>query len=159
MYNNTNQHDAMEFLEFLLSRLHEELNTYNIPQKSEGQKTPQYNAHDKIPPLTEWEAYTERNNSVIANWFHGQMGSLLQCLTCGRTSSTYSAFTHLSLPVPIPDKKGKHVQLLDCLKELLKEERLTKGNCWHCPRCKSKRETKKQLTIYHLPPILITQLK
>jgi len=106
--------------------------------------------------MAAWRAYTNKNNSIIVDLFHGQLGSTFTCLKCGKTSATYSSFSHLSLPLPTT-KTRRPVPLLCCIEEFLQKEKLT--DHWRCPICKAHKGAEKQLTIYQLPLILITQLK
>lgn len=36
----------------------------------------------------EWERYLMRDNSLIVQWFQGQYRNRLQCLTCGKVSTS-----------------------------------------------------------------------
>lgn len=105
----------------------------------------------------EWQRYTHQNFSVVVNWFQGQLSSRLMCLTCGTTSTTYSPFMYLSLPIPASKRNG--FTLADCLEEFVKEEILDKDDAWHCPNCKKARKATKKLTITRLPHMLIIHLK
>ena len=64
------QHDSMEFMTFLLERLHEDLN-----------------------PL-------QQNNSIVVDIFGGLEESQLTCSPCGGTSVTSTPYKFLSLEVP-----------------------------------------------------------
>jgi len=46
-----------------------------------------------------------------------------------------------------------------CLDALFSTETLEGDNAWDCPRCKTKRQARKQLSLARLPPILLIHLK
>ena len=47
-----------------------------------------------------WEAYKQRNNSIIINLFYGQYKSTLICPDCKNISITFDPFNMLSIPIP-----------------------------------------------------------
>jgi ubiquitin carboxyl-terminal hydrolase 8 len=160
MFKSDDQQDAQEYLEFLLDGLHEDLNPYANRTKLRPLTDEEERRRETLPQQTashlEWQRYIHSNFSVVVNWFQGQLSSRLMCLTCGITSTTYSGFMYLSLP--IPSKRGGFT-LADCLEEFVKEEILEKDDAWHCPNCKKARKATKKLTITRLPHILIIHLK
>lgn len=110
----------------------------------------------QIAAAREWQRYTHQNSSVAVEWLQGQLSSRLTCLTCRKTSTTYSPFMYLSLPIPVVSGT---FTLQDCLNEFTKEEVLDGDDAWHCPDCKKPRRATKKLTITRLPIILIIHLK
>ena len=161
MFRSDDQQDAQEFLGFLLDGLHEDLNPYASRGKLRPLSEEEERRREKMPAQQasniEWQRYTHQNYSVVVNWFQGQLSSRLKCLTCGITSTTYSPFMYLSLP--IPSSKRGNFTLRDCLEEFVKEETLEKDDAWHCPNCKKPRKATKKLTVTRLPHILIIHLK
>lgn len=162
-FRGSDQHDAQEFLAFLLDGLHEDLNyikqkppaiEMTAAREEELETLPQ-----QIAAVQEWEIYRARNDSLIVDWFQGQFRSKLTCLTCGKTSTTYNAFLYLSLPIPVTSGRGAKVTLAQCLDAFTKDEILEKADAWHCPRCKKPRRATKKLTISRLPQILLIHLK
>ncbi|PWW80824.1 cysteine proteinase, partial [Tuber magnatum] len=161
MFRNNDQQDAQEFLEFLLDGLHEDLNPYanrgKLRPLSDDEERRREKLSVQLASIIEWQRYTHHNYSVVVNWFQGQLSSKLSCLTCGRTSTTYSPFMYLSLPIPA--MKSNNFTLHDCLKEFVSEETLEGDDAWHCPQCKKAQKATKKLTITRLPHILIIHLK
>lgn len=47
-----------------------------------------------------WSWYAKRENSVVKDFFVGQLKSSLFCTHCEKTSVMYDPFWDLSLPVP-----------------------------------------------------------
>ncbi|MBW0493111.1 hypothetical protein O181_032826 [Austropuccinia psidii MF-1] len=161
-FRGSDQHDAQEFLGFLLDGLHEDLNLVtNKPLPIE--MTPEREAAleslpTQLASAKEWEIYKRRDNSVIVELFQGQYRSRLQCLTCSTTSTTYNTFMYLSLPIPMKRGMSK-VSLTQCLDAFLKEEIMEKDDAWNCPKCNARRKATKRLSIARLPPILLIHLK
>ena len=114
----------MDLLEYLLSKLHEELNSSYSIETLRHQKGYQKNVDAEASSMPAWRAYTNKHSSVIVDLFHGQLGSALTCLECGKTLTSISSFSHLSLP--LATTKTRHpLPLLSCIEEFLQRERLT----------------------------------
>ncbi|TIA95593.1 hypothetical protein E3P96_03805 [Wallemia ichthyophaga] len=162
-FHNTDQHDAQEFLSFLLDGLHEDLKVgSSVGGNSVDSQSHNAAALETLPtPLgseREWRRYKTLNDSIIVDYFQGQFRNRMECLSCHKTSTTYNAFMYLSLPVPARRLKGS-VSLTACLDAFLKDEIMEKDNAWRCPNCKVARRSVKRLSIARLPPVLLIQLK
>ncbi|RLO02950.1 hypothetical protein DYB28_013518, partial [Aphanomyces astaci] len=79
------QHDAQEFLRFLLDGLHEDLNRilkkpayYEIPDRPHA---PERDLSDEY-----WQYYIQRNASALSEQFCGQLRSEVTCQTCSHRS-------------------------------------------------------------------------
>ncbi|KAJ7255432.1 hypothetical protein B0H12DRAFT_532300 [Mycena haematopus] len=160
LFNGSNQHDSQEFLSFLLDGIHEDLNRLLVHRALT--KTPEQEAElERLSPQIaseqEWRLWKTQNDSVIVDFFQGQFRSRLQCLTCHTTSTTYSVFSLLQLP--IPQGRSSKVQLQSCMDAFFSTEVIDKDNAWDCPKCKAKRRASKQLSLVRLPPILIIHFK
>ncbi|KAF8705250.1 peptidase C19 family, partial [Rhizoctonia solani] len=161
-FAGSEQHDAQEFLLFLLDGIHEDLNRIIVKPQFE-ELTPEREAElegmpKQLAGAHEWARYKRRNDSIVVDYFQGQFCNQMQCLTCGQTSTTYNAFLNLS--VPIPANKGvTKVSLDECIKALVGREVMDNADAWHCPRCKTARRAAKQLTFSRMPPVLIIHLK
>ena len=138
-----NQQDSHEFLNELLSALHEDV-------KEE---------FDDVATET----------SLIARIFHGQMRSTVTC-QCGEPLVTFDSISFLALPIPdLPPvrprknhsgESGKRpVTLIDCLKELFKEESIGENGQWYCNKCDCLTNAEKKLDLWTPPKVLILQLK
>ncbi|KAM0752242.1 hypothetical protein T439DRAFT_299975 [Meredithblackwellia eburnea MCA 4105] len=161
-FRGTDQHDAQEFLGFLLDGLHEDLN-YIIQKPPPVDMSPE-REHDletlpqQIMSEREWDIYRRRDDSFVVQCFQGQFRNQLKCLTCGKTSTTYNTFMPLSVPIPSGRGIGR-VDLQQCISAFVREEILEKDDAWNCPRCKVPRKASKKLTLSRLPPILVIHLK
>ena len=148
------QHDAHEFLAFLLDTLHEDLNRakvrfYSSPPVEDKQMP------DEDKAALAWRFYLERNSSVIVDLFQGQLKSSVTCLACGHVSTTFDTFMYLSLPIP---KRRGAMTLVDCLVEFSKDEILTDPT-WKCPGCGKLVKARKKMDIWKVPPLLLIHLK
>ena len=88
-FSGSDQHDAEEFLNFLLDGLHEDLN--RVTSKSQRIPSPEREAElERLPQQkaseSEWRIYRMSNNSIVVDYFQGQFRNRLQCLTCGQVS-------------------------------------------------------------------------
>ncbi|CAF2526312.1 unnamed protein product [Rotaria sp. Silwood2] len=93
------QQDSQEFMSFLLDGLHEDLNLVKdkpyIEKKDDDGKF-----DDEKLAAEQWSYYLKRNQSKIHDIFHGQIKSIVHCLTCGTAARTFDPICFLSLPLP-----------------------------------------------------------
>ncbi|GAA5806256.1 hypothetical protein HPULCUR_011787 [Helicostylum pulchrum] len=163
-FSGTDQQDSQEFLLFLLDGLHEDLNLAAFGNQTSNKfSLVDEPAFEKLPTwqasALAWEKYLHSNSSIIVSLFQGQYRSKLTCLSCKQTSTTYSAFMSLSLPIPAKKLRITSMTLNQCLDYFVKEEVLDKEDAWKCPQCNKKRKALKQLTLTKLPDILLIHLK
>ncbi|XP_053280265.1 ubiquitin carboxyl-terminal hydrolase 19 isoform X1 [Pleuronectes platessa] len=95
------QHDAQEFMAFLLDGLHEDLN--RIQNKPYTETVDSDGRLDEMVAEEAWQRHKMRNDSFIVDLFQGQFKSKLVCPTCSKVSITFDPF--LYLPVPLPQKQ------------------------------------------------------
>ncbi|XP_055883990.1 ubiquitin carboxyl-terminal hydrolase 19-like isoform X1 [Biomphalaria glabrata] len=110
------QHDAHEFLAFLLDGLHEDLN--RIKKKPYTPTIDSDSRPDEIVAAEAWSQYKQRNDSVVVDLFQGQYKSKLVCPKCGKVSITFDPFLYLSVPLP---KKMKVIPVTFMWKEYYKK--------------------------------------
>ncbi|KAM8961294.1 ubiquitin carboxyl-terminal hydrolase 31 [Pelodytes ibericus] len=111
-YRGTSQHDAQEFLLWLLDRVHEDL---NLVVK-----------HKPRPPLEEdltGEGPTfPSSGTFVQELFQAQYRSSLTCPHCQKQSNTFDPFLCISLPIPLPHTRPLYVTVV------------YQGKCSHCMR-------------------------
>uniref|UniRef100_A0A671Q0T7 ubiquitinyl hydrolase 1 n=1 Tax=Sinocyclocheilus anshuiensis TaxID=1608454 RepID=A0A671Q0T7_9TELE len=95
------QHDAQEFMAFLLDGLHEDLN--RIQNKPYTETIDSDGRQDEVVAGEAWQRHKMRNDSFIVDLFQGQYKSKLVCPVCSKVSITFDPF--LYLPVPLPQKQ------------------------------------------------------
>ncbi|XP_059383662.1 ubiquitin carboxyl-terminal hydrolase 19 isoform X2 [Carassius carassius] len=95
------QHDAQEFMAFLLDGLHEDLN--RIQNKPYTETVDSDGRQDEVVAEEAWQRHKMRNDSFVVDLFQGQYKSKLVCPVCSKVSITFDPF--LYLPVPLPQKQ------------------------------------------------------
>lgn len=147
------QHDAQEFLAFLLDGIHEDLN--RIKQKPYIEDPDFDGTSDEKDAIEAWKNYLRRDKSLIVDIFQGQLKTKLECFHCRHCNIRFEPFMYLSLPMP----DAASTTLNQCLKLYLAEEELNGDNQWYCSKCKEHRDASKKTDLWILPPILIVHLK
>ncbi|ORC87373.1 ubiquitin hydrolase [Trypanosoma theileri] len=103
-FDTFEQQDAMEFIEVLLDRVHEELNVVCSKKYRE-----RLDSDKSIPTLKLstifWEDFLRNNQSFIPKLFFHQSKTRLQCLTCGETSIVFDNNPTLAATVTTLPKK------------------------------------------------------
>jgi len=97
-YKGGNQHDAQEFLLWLLDKVHEELNTATTKKYKRLKNFP--GKSDDALAAESLANYMRCNNSFVVDIFQAQFRSSLTCPTCERQSNTFDPFLCVSLPIP-----------------------------------------------------------
>ncbi|XP_027046488.1 ubiquitin carboxyl-terminal hydrolase 31-like [Pocillopora damicornis] len=97
-YRGYAQHDAQEFLLWLLDKVHEDLNRatkrkYKANKESSGRS-------DDTIALEALANHTRCNDSFVLDLFQAQYRSSLKCPRCHQQSTTFDPFLCLSLPIP-----------------------------------------------------------
>ena len=151
------QHDAHEFMRFLLNRLHEEINRASV----EGCKSPADNEtlEEACARYLTWE------DSRISELFGGMLRSEVCCSVCSvcyNQSTVYIPFMDIALPIPELSYSGTSnpaVHLTDCLNMLTTEDTLEEGESSYCKKCMGVTTATKRLSIAKLPIFLVIQLR
>ncbi|CAG9800706.1 unnamed protein product [Chironomus riparius] len=97
-FKNSTQHDAQEFLFWLLDKVHEDLNTatkrkYKIIKNNYGRS-------DEIVAAETLANYMRCNNSFVQAVFRAQFRSSLTCPRCHKQSNTFDPFHCVSVQLP-----------------------------------------------------------
>ncbi|XP_071954599.1 ubiquitin carboxyl-terminal hydrolase 43-like [Antedon mediterranea] len=97
-YRGSEQHDAQEFLMWLLDKVHEDLNSATKKKyktyKNSNSKTDEYLAAEALAN------HIRCNHSFVHDLFQAQFRSSLTCPNCGEQSNTFDPFLCVSLPLP-----------------------------------------------------------
>ncbi|ESN93865.1 hypothetical protein HELRODRAFT_88096, partial [Helobdella robusta] len=155
-YKDYSQHDAQEFLIFLLEMLHCDLKRLNVSEIGGGGGAvvgiPKSKKESEI-----WNLFNNKEESEIINIFVGSLVSSLKCSNCKTKSKSSEPFLDLSLPLAENDKS--EMTLNDCLAYFTKVEVLNGDNKPLCEHCNSKQTFHKKLRFEKFPQILILHLK
>uniref|UniRef100_A0A8C0VP34 ubiquitinyl hydrolase 1 n=1 Tax=Cyanistes caeruleus TaxID=156563 RepID=A0A8C0VP34_CYACU len=115
-YRGNAQHDAQEFLLWLLDRVHEDLNNVVNSGGMPSLKPP---LEDDV--LLEGPAFPI-SSTFVQELFQAQYRSSLTCPHCQKQSNTFDPFLCISLPIPLPHTRPLYVTVV------------YQGKCSHCMR-------------------------
>ncbi|XP_042658242.1 ubiquitin carboxyl-terminal hydrolase 43 [Tyto alba] len=105
------QHDALEFLLWLLDRMHEDLGAASPAQQARVPQEPgeegNGGASSSPPP-----ARPPRGQSFVQSHFQAQYRSSLTCPHCLKQSNTFDPFLCISLPIPLRQTRALNVTLV-----------------------------------------------
>ncbi|XP_075703073.1 ubiquitin carboxyl-terminal hydrolase 43 [Rhinoderma darwinii] len=107
-FRGNSQHDALEFLLWLLDRVHEDLNSPS--QKSKISVKPpgsDYSSGSSAP-----SSPTDVGQSFVKEHFQAQYRSSLTCPLCHKQSDTFDPFLCISLPIPLRQTRALNVTLV-----------------------------------------------
>lgn len=183
------QHDAHEFLRYMLDRLHTELQ--HVESAAGGSESPtskNYSNRCGSPssPLgSGMYNYKGGKNSIVTNVFGGTLQSEVRCLICGMESKKHDPFLDLSLDIPekyykdcgSDQLKPPDCNISDCLSSFtevtfffsfvsfftsfyfLQVEELAETELYYCSSCKCKQRSTKRFWIRRLPNVLCLHIK
>lgn len=151
------QHDAEEFVSFVLGRLSDETNRTNKEEESNPKKqrtTAPQNNRNAQPTVVSVEGddtkeaklvraafdararHRKTADSFVLDVFEGQYASQVKCKTCESSSTTFDPFLVLSLAIPEIAQASKSViSLEDCFVNFATEEALSGTDKWYCSTC------------------------
>ncbi|MED6250568.1 Ubiquitin carboxyl-terminal hydrolase 31 [Ataeniobius toweri] len=115
-FRGSSQHDAQEFLLWLLDRVHEDLNQIVHPDSRPPRKPPV-----EAEPVPEGSPLPAPG-SFVQELFQAQYRSSLTCPHCQKQSNTFDPFLCISLPIPVPHTRPLYVTVV------------YQGKCSHCMR-------------------------
>ncbi|KAE8284307.1 Ubiquitin carboxyl-terminal hydrolase 31 [Larimichthys crocea] len=115
-FKGNSQHDAQEFLLWLLDRVHEDLNHIVHPDIRPPRKPP---VEEENPPEG---SPLPAPGSFVQELFQAQYRSSLTCPHCQKQSNTFDPFLCISLPIPVPHTRPLYVTVV------------YQGKCSHCMR-------------------------
>ncbi|KAL4493459.1 hypothetical protein ABPG72_007467 [Tetrahymena utriculariae] len=154
-FYGTDQQDAQELLRCLLDGLHEDLNRVRIkPKYRELEADTNKRTLQEISD--DWyQYYKGRDDSVVTDFFSGQLLNKVICSKCKNESLAFDNFMDLSLS--FSRGQENEADLVDLLKAFLKEENL--DDDYYCSKCKARTKSRRQFELYKLPQILVIHLK
>ncbi|XP_038675595.1 ubiquitin carboxyl-terminal hydrolase 31 [Scyliorhinus canicula] len=115
-YRGTSQHDAQEFLLWLLDRVHEDLHNIVL---TNGRPAPKPPKDEDV--LCEGPSLPMRS-SFVQELFQAQYRSSLTCPHCQKQSNTFDPFLCISLPIPPLQTRPLNITVV------------YEGKCSHCMR-------------------------
>uniref|UniRef100_A0A8C6MAN3 Ubiquitin carboxyl-terminal hydrolase n=1 Tax=Nothobranchius furzeri TaxID=105023 RepID=A0A8C6MAN3_NOTFU len=104
-FRGNSQHDALEFLLWLLDRVHEDVN-------SSGSGSLENPSSSSLPSTHQ----PRSRHSFVQEHFQAQYRSCLTCPHCHKQSNTFDPFSCISLPIPLRQTRAVCVTLVFCSK-------------------------------------------
>nr|XP_061805038.1 ubiquitin carboxyl-terminal hydrolase 43-like [Nerophis lumbriciformis] len=112
-FRGNSQHDALEFLLWLLDRVHEDINlaSHNNNNTTKAcDKGPDEEENLLHPDLSHSQQLTQ--HSFVQEHFQAQYKSSLTCPHCLKQSNTFDPFLCISLPIPLRQTRPLSVTLV-----------------------------------------------
>ena len=157
-----------EFINFLLSKLHEELNLSKNPNNRNLNISTHSNKNIDIKNENDalidfLKNFTDNNNSIIVKNIYGIIKNTLYCHMCQNAFFNYHTYSYLNFNLAkiIEYKQNKFnkvdvsLELNDCLDYFQKTETLLGDKAIFCPKCKVLTESTSIKNIYSTKNILI----
>ncbi|XP_077415170.1 ubiquitin carboxyl-terminal hydrolase 43 [Vanacampus margaritifer] len=113
-FRGNSQHDALEFLLWLLDRVHEDINlaSHNNNNTTKAcDKGPDEDENLPHPDLSHSQQLTVQH-SFVQEHFQAQYKSSLTCPHCLKQSNTFDPFLCISLPIPLRQTRPMCVTLV-----------------------------------------------
>ncbi|XP_020509809.2 ubiquitin carboxyl-terminal hydrolase 43a [Labrus bergylta] len=117
-FRGNSQHDALEFLLWLLDRVHEDANSSlnnNVSSSSSKTKANAKGPSSVEEPSSPSSAHTQQprsRHSFVQEHFQAQYRSSLTCPHCLKQSNTFDPFSCISLPIPLRQTRPMYVTLV-----------------------------------------------
>ncbi|NXM23516.1 UBP43 hydrolase, partial [Oxyruncus cristatus] len=106
------QHDALEFLLWLLDRMHEDLGAASPAQQTRSPQEVGNPTGVAAHPGSGEAAQHPRGQSFVQSHFQAQYRSSLTCPHCLKQSNTFDPFLCISLPIPLRQTRALNVTLV-----------------------------------------------
>ena len=175
LFTDIEANDSIDLINFLLERLHQELNSLkninnninkNILSLNE-QTNEQYMLNSFI------KEFKENYNSQISNLFYGIMEAKSQCFGCNAIKYNFQIYSFLEFPLQQinqyffdkrekqlinNDGKNQDIDLYECFEYYRKKDFFTGDNQMYCNICKELNDLYYSTSIYSAPSYLIINL-
>lgn len=113
-FRGNSQHDALEFLLWLLDRVHEDVNlaSHNNNNKTKAPVKGPGGAEEVLSPDPSQSQQPRVQHSFVQEHFQAQYKSSLTCPHCLKQSNTFDPFLCISLPIPLRQTRPLCVTLV-----------------------------------------------
>ena len=164
LFQNNENVELKEFLNYMILKLHDELNTkkYNANANDNiDQKMSLKSENDALVDFL--QNFTTKNNSLISKNLYGLIKYQFYCHQCTQSFYDFQCFSylHFNLEKVIEYKQNKYrkddveINLFDCLDYYQKPETLRGDNGLFCPSCQQQTESTSIRNIYSTKNVLI----
>ena len=165
-FQNNENVEQKDFLNYLILKLHDELNTKksNIINGQNENLTQNIISKSENDVLGDFlQNFTTKNNSVISKTLYGLKKQTFYCNQCQNSFYSFQCYSYLHFDINkvIDYKQNKYhrddveVTLNDCLDYFQKPETLRGDKGVFCPTCKQQTESTALMNIYSTKNILI----
>lgn len=164
VWGENQQQDSSEFLQFLITKLEEELgrNVDFLP----GLKINDYylnqnvnHSLELIQAMSSYQSFVKKEFSPIKTLFTGLEKTKTICQICGNVKNNFQTFSIWQLPIPSTNTLDQEIELKDCMDKWFEVEKLDDYNRLCCDFCGIKSNANKTYSIFTTPKILVIQLK
>jgi len=103
-FSGYKQQDSLEFLEFLMAGIHEDLNRIREkPYKERDLAVSDEPSQEQMEQWGReaWEDHKARNDSIVVDLFHGMFKSTTVCGKCRGVAVTFDPFQDVTVPLPL----------------------------------------------------------
>ena len=151
-FNNFDQNDTEEFIEFFMDLLHRSM-------KKDIKITIQGHIKDQLDKLAvkgfnSWSQFFKNDYSYVIQKFYSQLLSVTSCTECDYVTVNFDPCMVLSLEIP-----SDATSLTDCLDSYTKKVTLDCDNSWKCDKCNEYVEPDKKILLWKSSDVLIILLK
>ena len=166
LFQNNNNIELKEYINFFILKLHDELNTKKdvLSQNDNGMNNNEQEIKNENDELISFlKNFTEKNNSIISKTLYGITKYTLYCNQCQNTFYNFHCYSHLYFNLDnVLDYKINRfhredidLNLNDCLDFYQKAETLRGDNGIFCPSCKVQTESTSIKNIYSTKNVII----
>ena len=165
LFQNNENIELKEFLNYFILKLHDELNTKkdnlsNYPDQ-DNKEMQMKNANDSLVDFL--KSFTEKNNSIISKTIYGISKYIFYCNQCQNSFYNYHCYSHLffnlenvlDYKINRYHKEDVELNLIDCLDYYQKSETLRGDDGIFCPFCKIQTESTSIKNIYSTKNVII----
>ena len=165
LFQNNENIELKEFLNYFILKLHDELNTKkdnlsNYPDQDNNEMQMK-NANDSLVDFL--KSFTEKNNSIISKTIYGISKYIFYCNQCQNSFYNYHCYSHLffnlenvlDYKINRYHKEDVELNLIDCLDYYQKSETLRGDDGIFCPFCKTQTESTSIKNIYSTKNVII----
>ena len=166
LFQNNENIELKEFLNYFILKLHDELNTKkdnlsNYPDQDKNNEMQMKNANDSLVDFL--KSFTEKNNSIISKTIYGISKYIFYCNQCQNSFYNYHCYSHLffnlenvlDYKINRYHKEDVELNLIDCLDYYQKSETLRGNDGIFCPFCKTQTESTSIKNIYSTKNVII----
>ena len=165
LFQNNNEIELKEYINFFILKLHDELNTKKdaLSQNNEMNNNEPEIKNENEELISFLKSFTEKNNSIISKTLYGITKYTLYCNQCQNTFYNFHCYSHfyfnldnvLDYKINRYHREDLDLNLNDCLDYYQKVETLRGDNGIFCPSCKVQTESTSIKNIYSTKNVII----